>query len=308
MGAGNGFAGSSFPNQTKILPGNPDMDTADVGPVHPLRRHAGPDHRRRAHPPPGDLLQHLLRRERVRGPRAPRGRVPVPAVGRRRAHLHLADGQPGRLPGPAPHLHAQRPARAESYKPQPLETFSEIVPRTAPPITLKGGGAYRDSLSEEIQKVLTKQSSPEDAAKSLAGSLGQDHRRRRRRPPGRGAEDLRGRVPDGHRHAVGLGPVEAATANTEPKQEAGAAAAAPARLRRTIGQEGRDGAGPPGPAPHGLHRHLPGDHRHLHRVHVVGPDDRCRFLARVRVLVLVRRLLGGADAPASSGARCGAPC
>ncbi len=41
------------------------------------------------------------------------------------------------------------------------------MPRTAPPITLKGGGAYRDSLSEEIQKVLTKQSSPEDAAKSL---------------------------------------------------------------------------------------------------------------------------------------------
>ena len=46
------------------------------------------------------------------GPVAPRGRVPVPAVGRRRAHLHVADRQPGRLPGSAPHLLVQRPVRA----------------------------------------------------------------------------------------------------------------------------------------------------------------------------------------------------
>ena len=31
MGAGNGFMGPSFPNLTKILPGNPDFDTANVG-------------------------------------------------------------------------------------------------------------------------------------------------------------------------------------------------------------------------------------------------------------------------------------
>ena len=31
MGGGNGFMGASFPNLTKILPGNPDLDTADVG-------------------------------------------------------------------------------------------------------------------------------------------------------------------------------------------------------------------------------------------------------------------------------------
>jgi hypothetical protein len=45
--------------------------------------------------------------------------------------------------------------------------FGEIIPRSAPPITLKGGGAYRDSLSEELQKVLTKQQTPEQAAKAL---------------------------------------------------------------------------------------------------------------------------------------------
>ena len=73
------------------------------------------------------------------------------------------------------------PLVQESYKPQPLAAFGEIVPRTAPPITLKGGGAYRDSLSEEIQKVLTKQSSPEDGCEGAPGSLGQGHGRRRRR-------------------------------------------------------------------------------------------------------------------------------
>ena len=47
--------------------------------------------------------------------------------------------------------------------------FANIIPRSAPPITLKGGGAYRDSLSEELQKVLTKQQTPEQAAKAIAG-------------------------------------------------------------------------------------------------------------------------------------------
>ena len=53
------------------------------------------------------------------------------------------------------------------YKEQPTAMFKEIIPRTAPPITLKGGGAYRDALSEELQKVYTKQQTPDQAAKSL---------------------------------------------------------------------------------------------------------------------------------------------
>ena len=61
------------------------------------------------------------------------------------------------------------PYTAQSYKPQPLGQFANIIPRTAPPITLKGGGAYRDSLSEELQKVLTDQQTPEQAAAALAG-------------------------------------------------------------------------------------------------------------------------------------------
>ena len=89
----------------------PTSTRPDVGEFIKTRRHAGPRGRRRARPPAGDLLQHQLRRERVRRPGPPRGRVPVPPVGRRRARLHVADVQPRRLPGSAPHLHADGSVR-----------------------------------------------------------------------------------------------------------------------------------------------------------------------------------------------------
>ena len=39
--------------------------------------------------------------------------------------------------------------------------------RTAPPITLKGADAYRTSLSDELQRVLTREQTPVQAAKAL---------------------------------------------------------------------------------------------------------------------------------------------
>lgn len=59
------------------------------------------------------------------------------------------------------------PYVARSYKPQPTGAFKNIIPRTTPPITLKGAQLYRDSLSEELQKMLTKEQTPEQAAKRL---------------------------------------------------------------------------------------------------------------------------------------------
>ena len=57
------------------------------------------------------------------------------------------------------HLYTfEDPYTAQSYKPQPLGEFANIVPRTAPPINLKGGGAYRDSLSEILQRRATRSS------------------------------------------------------------------------------------------------------------------------------------------------------
>jgi hypothetical protein len=48
------------------------------------------------------------------------------------------------------------------------DAFKQIVPRTAPPITIRGGSEYRTALSDQIQNVLTKQKTPEQAAKALA--------------------------------------------------------------------------------------------------------------------------------------------
>ena len=55
-----------------------------------------------------------------------------------------------------------------SYKKTTTDAFKQIVPRTAPPITIRGGSEYRTALSDQIQNVLTKQKTPEQAAKALA--------------------------------------------------------------------------------------------------------------------------------------------
>ena len=168
MGAGNGWGGPSFPNQTKLVPGNPDLDTADVGQF--IRSDAMP----------GRVIDGALIRRPVifynicygvnafADTATPRGCVPLPAVGRRRSGVHLPDVQPGRLPGPAPPVHARGPVHGTVLQASSRSaSSSNIVPRSAPPINLKGGGAYRDSLSEILQAVYTNQQSPEQAAKSL---------------------------------------------------------------------------------------------------------------------------------------------
>ncbi len=55
------------------------------------------------------------------------------------------------------------PLVVASYGKQPMRAIKEIIPRTAPPITLRGAGEYGAALDEELQKMLTKQQSPEKA-------------------------------------------------------------------------------------------------------------------------------------------------
>ena len=50
-----------------------------------------------------------------------------------------------------------------SYKPFTIKALKETIPRTAPPITIRGAGEYNAALDEELQKMLTKQQSPEKA-------------------------------------------------------------------------------------------------------------------------------------------------
>ena len=171
MGAGNGFAGSSFPNQTKLIPGNPDLDTASPAVGATIKSDVMP----------GRIVDGALIRRPVIFYNICYG---VNAFADKSRHeaaylfLQWAGGarvytwltfNPAGYQDPHHKYSFDDPYVKESYKPQPTEKFAEIVPRTAPPITIKGGGAYRDSLSEEIQKVLTKQNTPEQAAKALQG-------------------------------------------------------------------------------------------------------------------------------------------
>ncbi len=167
MGGGNGFMGGSFPNQTKLVPGNPDLDTASVGQYI------------KSDVTPGREVDGALIRRPVIFYNISYG---VNAFADPSHHeaaylfLQWAGGarvytwltfNPGGYQDPHHTYSLDDPYVAQSYKPQPLGQFANIIPRSAPPITIKGGGAYRDSLSEELQKVLTKQQTPEKAAKAL---------------------------------------------------------------------------------------------------------------------------------------------
>jgi multiple sugar transport system substrate-binding protein len=167
MGAGNGLMGGSFPNQTKLVPGNPTYDTANVGQYI------------KSDVTPGREVDGVLVRRPVIFYNISYGVNAFADPARHEAaYLFLQWAGASRpftfltfnLGGyqDPHHIYTMSdPNVAVSYKPQPLGQFSNIVPRTAPPVTLKGGGAYRDILSEEIQKVLTGQASPEQAAASL---------------------------------------------------------------------------------------------------------------------------------------------
>jgi multiple sugar transport system substrate-binding protein len=167
MGGGNGWGGGSFPNQTKILPGNPDLDTANVGQY--IRTDVMPGR---------DIDGALVRRPVIfynicYGVNAFADPAHHEAAylflqwaGGARAYTFLTFNPAG-YQDPHHTYSFDDPYVAQSYKPQPLGEFQNIVPRTAPPITIKGGAAYRDSCSEELQKVLTKQQTPEQAAKAL---------------------------------------------------------------------------------------------------------------------------------------------
>ena len=55
------------------------------------------------------------------------------------------------------------PLATASYKPYGMKALKEIIPRSVPPITIRGAGEYNQALDEELQKMLTKQQTPEKA-------------------------------------------------------------------------------------------------------------------------------------------------
>jgi len=168
MGSGQGLMGGTFPNCTKIIPGNKKIDTANVGQY--LRTDVQP----------GRVVDGVLIRRPVIFYNICYGVNAFSDPARHEAtylFLQWAGGarvytflcfNPNGYQDPHHTYTMQDPYTAQSYKPEPLGAFQEIVPRTAPPITIRGGSEYRTATSDLIQAVLTKQKTPEAAAKSLA--------------------------------------------------------------------------------------------------------------------------------------------
>lgn len=167
MGAGNGWGGGSFPNMTKLVPGNPDLDTAGVGKDI------------RSGVMPGRVVDgQLIRRPVIffnisYGVNAFADKAKQEAAylflqwaGGARVYTWLTFN-PGGYQDPHHGYSLDDNYVIESYKQTTVDAFKDIIPRTAPPITIKGGGEYRQAVSDVIQKVLTKQSTPEAGAKEL---------------------------------------------------------------------------------------------------------------------------------------------
>ena len=104
------------------------------------------------------------------------------------------------------------PYTAQSYKPQPLGAFQEIVPRTAPPITIRGGSEYRDvARPSRSRRSSPARRRPRQAAKALEDAWNKITERLGTENQVDGARDAQLGVPDRHgrrgraaRHRGGL--------------------------------------------------------------------------------------------------------
>jgi multiple sugar transport system substrate-binding protein len=175
MGAGNGFMGGSFPNMTKILPGNPDLDTGGFGKfikseLAPGRLIDG-NHVRRpviffniawgvnGFSDPARHEAAYLFLQWAGGARVYTWLTQNPA-GFMDPHHSYSFTDPGVIGG---YEEGQG-----GYKPQPTETLKRIIPYTAPPILLRGAAEYTNALDLELQKALTGQKSPKAAIDTVA--------------------------------------------------------------------------------------------------------------------------------------------
>ncbi|MDX6599285.1 MAG: multiple sugar transport system substrate-binding protein [Gaiellales bacterium] len=167
LGGGNGVLSPSFPNLTKIMPGNPAFDTADVG-----------KYVRAGLMPGRNIGGKLVRRpvifynitygvnNHVSANRQLATYLFLQWAGASKPYTWLTFNPAG-YQDPHHKVSFTDPYVIASYKKTTTDAFKEIVPRTAPPITIRGGSEYRQALSDQIQNVLTKQVTPEQGAKNL---------------------------------------------------------------------------------------------------------------------------------------------
>ncbi len=171
IGSGVGLMGNGFPNITKIMPGNPDLDTGDFG------QFVATDLT------PGRIVDGQLVRRPViffniswgvnafaDPARHEAAYLFLQWSGGARVYTWLT-GNPAGFMDPHHTYSFSDPLVLESYsrgttneRDEPsADVLKSIIPYTAPPITLRGASEYTNALDLELQKAITGQKSPEQA-------------------------------------------------------------------------------------------------------------------------------------------------
>lgn len=167
FGAGSGVQGGTFPNVTKlVVPANP---TYDKGFGKYLRTDVQP----------GRIIKGKLIRRVVIFYNISYGvNAFAPKSHHEAAYLFLQWAAGARIfsfltlnvggyQDPHHTYSLRDPGVIASYGAQPMRAFQKVIERQVPPITLRGAPAYNQALDQELQKMLTKQQSPEQAMKNV---------------------------------------------------------------------------------------------------------------------------------------------
>ena len=167
FGSGNGVQGGTFPNVTKLI--QPANKTLDKGFGKYLRTDVQP----------GRMVNGKLVRRTVIFYNISYGvNAFAPASHHEAAYLFLqwAGGarmytyltaNPGGYQDPHHTISLNDPLVIQEYQPQPVRALKQIIERSAPGITIRGAPQYNQALDQELQKMLTKQQSPEQAMKNV---------------------------------------------------------------------------------------------------------------------------------------------
>jgi multiple sugar transport system substrate-binding protein len=163
FGAGSGVMGGTFANVTKlVVPANKDFDK---GYGKDLRTDVQPGRMIN-----GKLVRRVVIHYNISygvNAFAPKSHHEAAYLflqwaGGARMYTYLT-ANPGGYQDPHHTISFHDPLVIGSYGAEPIKALTEIIPRTAPPITLRGAGQYNQALDEELQKMLTKQQTPEKA-------------------------------------------------------------------------------------------------------------------------------------------------
>jgi multiple sugar transport system substrate-binding protein len=167
FGTGNGVQGGTFPNVTKLI--QPANKTLDKGfgkylhtDVQPGRMVNGKLVRRTV------IFYNISYGVNAFAPKAHHeaAYLFLQWAGGARMYTYLT-ANPGGYQDPHHTISLSDPLVIQEYQPQAVRALKEIIPRSAPGITIRGAPQYNQALDQELQKMLTKQQSPEAAMKNV---------------------------------------------------------------------------------------------------------------------------------------------